>query len=187
MRRLFAPVARRWRELRQDRSGVSAVEFALIAPILILMYFGLAELSQALTADRRVAHAASAIGDLVAQETSVTAADLTDVFAAGATILTPYPTTTLSMRVTSVTGDSMGAPKVTWSKATGTGMTKLTVGNSVTLPAGLVTAAGDNVIMSEATYTYTPLVGYVIKSSKNFTEKFYLRPRQAAAVSCADC
>ena len=187
MRRLLEPLARRWRELRQDRRGVSAVEFALVAPILILMFFGLTELAQAMTADRRLAHAASAIGDLVAQDTSVSSSDLTDVFSAASTILAPYPTTTLSLRVSSITGDASGNPKVVWSKAQGTGMSKLTAGSTATLPTGLVTTAGDNVIMSEATYTYTPLIGYVIKSSKNFTEKFYLRPRQVTAVPCADC
>ena len=30
--------------LRGDRRGVSAVEFALIAPVIIVFYFGLAEL-----------------------------------------------------------------------------------------------------------------------------------------------
>ena len=60
------------RRLIADRRGVSAVEFALVAPILVLLYFGLVELSQAATADRRLAHATSAVGDLVAQASSVT-------------------------------------------------------------------------------------------------------------------
>jgi Flp pilus assembly protein TadG len=37
----------RW---RRDRRGVSAVEFAFIAPVLILFYFGVAELCSALLA-----------------------------------------------------------------------------------------------------------------------------------------
>ena len=43
----------------RDRRGVSAIEFALIAPVLIFAYFGLAELSGALLADRRAAQIAS--------------------------------------------------------------------------------------------------------------------------------
>ena len=36
--------------LGRDRRGVSAVEFALIAPAMIAFYFGLAEITQALLA-----------------------------------------------------------------------------------------------------------------------------------------
>ena len=47
----------------RDPRGVSAVEFALIAPLLILMYCGMAELSLAMMAQRRLSNIASAIGD----------------------------------------------------------------------------------------------------------------------------
>ena len=49
-----------------DRRGVSAVEFALIAPIMVAMYLGAAELTQVLTLDRKVTSAANAVADLVA-------------------------------------------------------------------------------------------------------------------------
>ena len=38
----------------RDRRGAAAVEFAFIAPVLIIMYCGLAELSQAMMAQHRV-------------------------------------------------------------------------------------------------------------------------------------
>ena len=185
MRAALASLKRGLVAFRRDRRGVSAVEFALISPILILMYLGLAELSQGMTAQRRVSHAASAVGDLVAQSDTLTNADMTDVFSATTTILSPYPTTTLKLRVTSITGDSSGVPKVDWSSVpTGqTGLTGYATGATVTLPTGLITAAGENVIMSEATYTYNALVKYVIKNGLNFNEKFYLRPRRVAKVT----
>jgi Flp pilus assembly protein TadG len=166
---------------RRDRRGVSAVEFALISPVLILTYFGLAELSQGMMAQRRVSHAASAVGDLVAQSDGITNAGMSDIFAASETILSPFPTTSLKVRVTSVTGDAQGVPKVDWSDGHG-GMAPLAQGSTVTLPAGLITAAGDNVIMSEATYKYDAVVKYVIKNGLNFSEKFYLRPRKVNKV-----
>lgn len=175
---------RRLADLLKDRRGVSALEFALTAPLLILVYFGMAELSQAVISHRRVAHAASAIGDLVAQDDKVTTSEMTDIFAAGTTILSPYSATPLNMRITSLTGDSNGNPKVDWSVVP-TGQTTLTAyanGASVTLPAGLIVSQGDNVVMSEATYTYDSPVKYVLKNALNFNEKFYLRPRKVAKV-----
>jgi Flp pilus assembly protein TadG len=170
---------------RRDRRGVSAVEFALIAPVLILTYFGLAELSSAMMAQRRASHSASAIGDLVAQSTTVTTANLTDMFSAATTILSPFPTSTLKLRVTSITGDKNGAPQVDWSRAQGTDISALT---SVTgLPTGLISAKGDNVIMAESTYTYNSTFAFLLKNGLTFTEKFYLKPRQVAMVACSNC
>ncbi len=55
------------KRLLQDRRGVSAIEFALIAPVMITIYFGLIEFSQGYMAERRAGHVASMVADLVAQ------------------------------------------------------------------------------------------------------------------------
>ena len=104
------------KRLGRDRRGVSAVEFALIAPAMIAFYFGLAEITQALLAERRTGHAASAIGDLVAQSSTVSNADLTDIFQVATTIMQPYPTESLKIRVTSVKANAAGATSVAWSR-----------------------------------------------------------------------
>ncbi|MDQ0466448.1 Flp pilus assembly protein TadG [Caulobacter ginsengisoli] len=166
--------------LRRDHRGVSAVEFALIAPALIAFYFGLAEFTQAMMAERRASHVAASMGDLVAQSTQISDSTLTDIFTIGTTIMSPFPTSTLKMRLTSVTANSSGTPKVDWSK--GSGLTALTNGATVTLPTGLVTA-GQSVIMSEVTYVYDSPVDQFIPGSITFTKKFYLRPRKSDQVT----
>src|SRR3954465_13055128 len=95
-----------------DDRGVAAIEFALIAPVAILLYAGFAELTMAMMAERRAAHAASVVADLVAQEQNVTAADMTAIFNIGNAIMTPFATTPLKLRVTSVVADVNGVPKV---------------------------------------------------------------------------
>jgi ABC-type multidrug transport system fused ATPase/permease subunit len=62
----------------------------------------------------------------VSQSSSVSSADITDVFEIASTIMKPYSTTTLKMRVSSLTADSGGTPKVDWSS--GSGLTALTTG-----------------------------------------------------------
>lgn len=167
--------------LRRDKRGVSAVEFALIAPALIAFYFGLAEFTQAMMAERRASHVAAAMGDLVAQSTQISSATISDIFTIGATIMSPFPTSTLKMRISSVTANSTGtANKVDWSS--GSGMTALTTGSTVTLPSGLVSAS-QSVIMSEVTYTYDSPVDKFIPTPIVFTKKFYLRPRKSDQVT----
>lgn len=169
------------KKLGRDRRGVSAVEFALIAPAMVACYFGMAEITQALLAERKAAHAASAIGDLVAQSSSVSSADITDIFAIASTIMSPYSTSTLKMRVSSLTADSTGKPKVDWS--TGSGLTALTAGATVTgVPTGLMTA-GQSIVMSEVTYSYDSPVDVMMPNAVTFTRKFYLRPRKSDKVA----
>lgn len=169
------------RKLGRDRRGVSAVEFALIAPAMVASYFGMAEITQALLAERKAAHAASAIGDLVAQSSSVSGSDITDIFTIASTIMSPYSTATLKMRVSSVTADSGGVAKVDWSS--GSGLTALTTGSTVTgIPSGVI-SAGQSVVMSEVTYSYDSPVDMMMPNAVTFSRKFYLRPRKSDKVA----
>ena len=169
------------RRFRKDQRGVSAVEFALIAPVMITFYFGFAETTQAMMAKRRAAHVASTIGDLVAQEQSVTNAEMTDLFTIGATLIAPFPTTSLKMRISSVTANSSGVIKVDWSDASG--MTANTAGATYSgIPSGLI-AANQSLIISEVGYSYDSPVKKYVPNTLTWNDKYYLRPRQVNTVS----
>jgi len=168
----------------RDTAGLAAIEFAFIGPVLITMYFGVAELTQALLAQRRTAHAASTMGDLVAQGTSIQAANFTDLWTVGQTILSPFSTTSLKMRVTSVTADATGKTTVAWSE--GSGLTPYTKAATITVPSTVV-SANSSVIMSEVQYSYTSPVGYIFHSSVPLNSIYYLRPRLSDTVTCSDC
>ena len=49
------------RGLRYNEQGISAVEFALIAPLLITLYLGAIELSLLMEADRRVTQTSASL------------------------------------------------------------------------------------------------------------------------------
>ncbi len=78
------------RRLCGNRDGVSAVEFALIAPVMVLFYVGMVEISLALSVDRKVTNAASALADLVAQDDVITDGEMVDILNAGSAIIAPY-------------------------------------------------------------------------------------------------
>lgn len=170
-----------FRRLARDKRGVSAVEFALIAPVLIAFYFGLAELTQAMMAERRASHTAASIGDLVAQSTQISDSTITDVFSIGKTIIAPFPTTSLKMRVSSVIANASLSPKVAWSN--GDGLTPLSVGSTASVPSGLLTVSGDSVIISEVQYSYDSPVDFFVPQAVTFTKTFYLRPRKSDNVA----
>lgn len=166
-----------------DKRGVSALEFALIAPIMIVIYFGVGELCEAMMAQRRTAHTTSAIGDLVTQSTSLTSTDMSNVFAAATNIMAPFPTSTLKLRITSVTANTSNVPKVDWSCTTG-GLAANNVGATYSgLPSGLVTTSGDSIVVAEGQYAWTSPASYLLPGALNFNEVFYLKPRKSAKVT----
>jgi Flp pilus assembly protein TadG len=180
-----------WLSFLADRRGVSAIEFTLIAPILILAYVGAVELGTALTIDRRVSTVASTAADLVAQEKTTSNADLQDVVAAATTILapylaSPYSPTQLKIALTSVVADQNNAGKVDWSYASN-GATARAKNSSYPTPTGLTQANG-SVIVAEVTYDFKPLVNIKAFTPGSFkmTRTFYARPRKSVKVTKTD-
>jgi Flp pilus assembly protein TadG len=179
---------RKIRSFARDARGVSAIEFALILPAMVLLYFGLAEIVTAMMAERRAGHAASAVGDLVAQHRAqdIDKDLVDDIFYVGVGTMRPFPTADLSLRVTSVQSDEDNIPRVIWSRAHGPALAKLATDAEVTVPFGLL-EIGDSVVMSEVSYSYETPFKHVIPNSIVFKDKFYFRPRRAAVIECPDC
>jgi len=166
----------------RDRRGVSAVEFAFIAPVLVILYCGLAELTQAMMAQRRLSNIASSIGDLAAQTAQLTNARRTDIFTIGNTIMAPYPTTALRMCLVSVTSDAAGKDTVDWSENYNSHANCPAKGAVLTtVPAGVLPAS-QSVIMAKASYAYTSPIKFVLPTAINFYRTFYLRPRKSETV-----
>src|SRR5690349_9458557 len=126
---------------RSDTRGAAAVEFAMLAPAMIALFFGTGELSQAVAVDRKVTIVSRSLSDLVAQSTTITDADMTNIFTAASSIMTPYPVTPLSARVSAININSTGtSATVGWSNAYGTGLPARGTGSAVTIPNALKVA-----------------------------------------------
>lgn len=164
------------RRLRRCERGVAATEFALVAPIMILLHFGVVEVVQAWEAHRRVAHVASALADLTAQNRTVTASDLDDILAAGALMISPFPETSLGERIASLTADASGAVKMDWSASR-----NWTASGAPSVPAGYL-QANESVIVAEATFGHRAMFGLVLPSALTMQKKAYLRPRLSQQV-----
>jgi Flp pilus assembly protein TadG len=170
-----------------DERGVAAIEFAFIAPIMMLLYFGLVEFCQGYMASRRAGHTASIVADLVAQSDATSTQDLTQIFAIGDMIMRPFPSSQLSIRVSSVTRDDKGVAKIDWSRGNDKALSALGKNTVVTdLPAGLIENE-ESLILGETEFKYTSAFGQVIKKPITFTRSYYLRPRTVNKVVCANC
>ena len=187
MRALFARF-RRTGALAKARAanedGLAAVEFALLLPVMITLFFGVVEVSLALACRADVTNVASTAADLVAQESSLTTTDMSNVWSALNAILYPYDTSVSKVTLSSINYDtttsSLTSGKVAWS-CTKNG-TARTTGATVPLPAGLMTANG-SVIMSEITYNYTSPTTKIVTGTKVMTNTFYTKPRRVAQIT----
>lgn len=179
------------RALLRSRRGAAAVEFAFIAPILALVFFGLIELSQGMNARQRMESVAAVSSDLVAQSTIMTPTAVNNVFEAADAIMYPYPTD-VKIVITSLLDDpnnSLANAKVVWSRATANA-TARTVGQDFavggsganSVPVGVITAGG-SVILAEVTYSFTPVTHFVIGGSINMSTRFFSRPRRSVQVT----
>ena len=121
--------------LAGDERGVSAVEFAMLLPLMLTLYLGAVEVSQGIGADRKVTLTARTVADLVSQVSSINNADMTNALNAATAVMAPFPTGNLKVTVSSVTIDATGKATVDWSDTlNGTARAK---GSTVTLPAAL--------------------------------------------------
>src|SRR6476620_2591685 len=135
--------------LAADERGVSAVEFAMLLPLMLSLYLGSVEVSQGIGADRKVTLTARTICDLVSQVSSIGTADMTNALSASSAVMAPFPTTNLQVTVSSVKIDSTGKATVVWSDSLNG--TAHTTGAAVTLPAAL-NVANTSLIWSEVQY-----------------------------------
>ena len=117
LRRVAVPIAqqRRAGRWRADERGSVAIESAIIFPVLVLIFLGMVEMSQAFTVKRRVQNVANSTADLVAQSQTVTTSDLNDIASIGAQLMLPFSSTGLTLTITSVAEDTQNKVTVQWS------------------------------------------------------------------------
>lgn len=166
-------------DMLADRRGIAATEFAIIVPIMLVMFFGTVEFSSGVAVDRKVTLMARTLSDLTSQSTSVTDTDLTNFFAASKGIMTPYPSAPTQSTITELYVDPTTlAARVQWSQGTAA----RAAGTTVTIPTELK-VAGTYMIFSEVKYQYVPAVGYVMApAGVNLSDVSYTRPRQSSCV-----
>jgi len=178
------------RRLIHDRRGVAAIEFAMIVPIMLVLFFGTVEFSSGIAANRKVSLMAKTLSDLTSRSISVSDSDLTNFFAASNAIMTPYVPPIYNATSGTITelwiDPSTGNARVQWSK----GSVPLGQGTSVSIPPGLIVkdstgkvVPNQYLIYSQVKYLYQPAVGYLMaKAGVTLSDVSYTRPRQTVCV-----
>lgn len=186
-----------------DEHGVSAIEFSLVAPILIVAFVGLSDLATAALTQLHVNHAAEGTADVVAEQANLQQSDMVNMLTAATYFMTPYSSSPLSVRITDIYYDgnaSHSYGKSYWSCALNgssstTQYTPYAYNQQFQYIPGLAqtsstnitqvlwtsnaTAIGTSVVVVETSYSFTSPSNYIIKGTHVMTSAFAAIPRQA--------
>jgi Flp pilus assembly protein TadG len=177
---LLARLGASFVRLGRDERGVSAVEFAMLLPLMLSLYLGAVEVSQAVAVDRKVTLAARAVADLVSQVKTIDNTELANVVDAATNVVAPFPESNLKITITAIKIDGQGNVTTVWkySGATGAVTDATTPQQAIdSRPALKVANSTTYLIWGQAEYSYKPVVGYVITGTLTLRDQIFMRPR----------
>jgi Flp pilus assembly protein TadG len=178
------------RRLAGDREGIGAIEFAILFPILVMLYVGAFEVTIGLSVSKRASRAASTVADIVTQQQTVTKSWLADMPNVAASIFVPYNMgNTVTIKITGIQIDAAANPTVKWSWAQDNSR-PYTANSAVTVPADLK-KANSFLVRSELSVPYKLFLfaPNLMPSGSTITisRTYYYRQRQGDNVLCSDC
>ena len=170
-----------WRRLWGDRSGIAAVEFALVLPVMILFSLGIAEVGRFALLTLKLQHAANTMADLASRDEELSLAAVQSMFSAMQHIVQPFDLGRDGLVIVSGVGVDNGSPPTVFWQEEGAGALEesSTIGSDggdATLPADLILRDGETVIVAEAVFRYTPWLLALIPETLLRRTAFY-RPR----------
>jgi Flp pilus assembly protein TadG len=182
------PHGRPWRRAIADERGAALVEFALIFPLLIVLYAVGFEVCQAATVGRKLTNTTVELASVTSQYTTVSKSDISTVMNAASQTMSPFPNTSLSIVMTEVNIDNNGNATIGWSEAYLNGVafqgTPLTT--PPVAPASFQTPSSTYIVV-QSTYAYTPVIAGTFMKPLTLSSHSYMLPRDSASIPCSDC
>jgi Flp pilus assembly protein TadG len=181
MKHLLGTFGSKLRRFPRAKSGIAAVEFALILPFMALLYLGGFEIMQEIACKRQVALTASTIASIVTQYSNVSQSQsMPGILAASQSVLTPFQAANAVVTVSVINIDNNGRATIAWSQCLNG--TARTVGAVVTVPAAL-DVPNTTLVYGETRYNYTPVIDFMNLGTMTLYSSVYMLPRQPGSIA----
>lgn len=182
--------------LLRDRQGIGAIEFALLVPVLLMLYLGALEVTVGFSMAKRATKAAGTVADIITQQASVDKTYLAEMPSVAASILAPYDSDGMTLKITGIAIDSTANAKLAWSwsweddDASGEEETKpCPVTSDLTVP-DLMKKANTFLVRAELCVPYRMFqFAFLPDSMSDITinRDFFYRQRVGDSVTCGNC
>ena len=172
-----------WRRFLREQRGVSAIEFGVLAAVLVTMLLGVAETGRFIYLNLKIGNVVSNVADIVARSEIASEDEITSLFTAVPVMFSPFDSTgRFAVIVTGVVRHEDDEPPVVAWQATGGPVSAPSdvgvQGGEAETPDDLTFVGGDALIVAEIVYTYeTWLLGFV--PTKTIRNHAFARPRRA--------
>ncbi len=160
--------------------GVAAIEFAMIMPVLSIMFLASFDGGRAIAAYMKVRAATYALAAITNQYSTIQTSDMTSIVGAAATVMAPYATTSSNpvITISQIKISSTGNATISWSYSQGG-----TARSSITLPATALDIKSSYLILAEVSYTFTPLFGFFTAGALTLSDNLYVTPRVSNCIN----
>jgi Flp pilus assembly protein TadG len=166
----------RLRHFARENKGVAALEFAIIAPLLMVpLLLGSVDLIDVMGANKRAQNAAASLADVVARDTEISNTEMTSLWRGLDVLMYPNVPGDMEMRITSVSIVNASTARVIWSEGHG-GMSARQSGTTVALDNRMMNV-GTSIIMVESVYKYDAPLGFLFQNQVRMTHNAYRRSR----------
>ncbi|MBB2687153.1 pilus assembly protein [Rhizobium sophoriradicis] len=191
LRNPFTRLALTARRLIRERQGAGAIEFAILFPVLVMLYIGAFEITIGLSVSKRATRAAGSIADLVTQQQSVTKSTLAEMRSVATAIFVPYNSSSLSLKITGITVDASANATVLWSWAQDGSVPYAKNAAVSDIPSDMKTA-NSFLVRSELSIPYTMFLfapNFMPDGVRtiNISRSYFYRQRQGDSIPCGDC
>ena len=172
------------RRFLRDQQAIAVVEFALVLPVLMILFYGVVEVTRFILITQKVEKLAHSVADMTAQEHVATTAALDQVLAAASDIMNPYAMTNNGKIVISSLYRTAGVAQasVNWRYEGGGTLAGVTshlgaVGATPTMPTGFTFDERENVIAAEVFYRFSPLISNQFFGTVTVYRAAFYKPR----------
>ncbi|MGY5807296.1 TadE/TadG family type IV pilus assembly protein [Rhizobium sp. LEGMi198b] len=178
------------RRFTRDERGIGAIEFAILFPVLLMLYLGAFELTIALSVEKRASRSAGSIADIVTQQSSVSKTVFATMPSVASAIFAPYDSTGLTLKITGIQLDANSNATVAWSWAQD-GSKPYATGSTATVPSD-INQASTFLVRTELAIPYQ-LISFgsdflpAGSSQITISREYFYRPRTDSTVTCSDC